>query len=171
MCGYPPFCNDNEMYLFEMIMKAQYVFEEEFWSDVSPDCKAIIAEMLLVDPVARYTTDQILKHRWITGADALPKINLSKSISMNLEKTVKRHDGPAARAATNPGRAHGAEAGCSAAPAHSAKRRSLTAASNVLLRPTMQPVAVGTGQENDGGSSSNLKDWMRDIPNDKRTLV
>ena len=39
-----------------------------------------------VDPVKRYNTQQVLAHPWIAGGASLPKVNLSKSISMNLKK-------------------------------------------------------------------------------------
>lgn len=100
MCGYPPFYHDNEMRLFEIIMQGSYKFDETYWGEVSAACKGMIRELLLVDPVARFTTSQILLHPWITGADSLPKVNLSKSISMNLKKTVKRDDSTTGHAAS-----------------------------------------------------------------------
>lgn len=104
MCGYPPFYHENELCLFEIIMQGDYSFDERFWSEVSGGCMAVIREMLVVDPVARYTTQQVLQHTWITGAATLPTVNLSKSISMNLKKTVLREDAgvPAKTAAPVP---------------------------------------------------------------------
>eukprot|EP00042_Codosiga_hollandica_P028233 m.146959 g.146959 ORF g.146959 m.146959 type:complete len:356 (-) comp52719_c0_seq2:108-1175(-) len=86
LCGYPPFYDENDAVLFEMIMKGKFDFDDRYWHEVSADAKDIIRRILVVNPTNRFTTQQILAHPWITGQDKLPRINLSKSISMNLKK-------------------------------------------------------------------------------------
>jgi hypothetical protein len=95
--------------LFDMIMKGKFEFDERYWSDKSAEAKDLIRRILVVKPDQRFTTQQvpactqlalfvlilscqscspfqILTHPWITGQESLPRVNLSKSISMNLKK-------------------------------------------------------------------------------------
>ncbi len=85
LCGYPPFYDESDAVLFEMIMKGKFEFDERYWKDISKEAKHLISCMLQVDPVKRYDTYQILQHPWITGKVELPNVNLSRSISMNLK--------------------------------------------------------------------------------------
>eukprot|EP00043_Microstomoeca_roanoka_P013660 m.134043 g.134043 ORF g.134043 m.134043 type:complete len:479 (-) comp15814_c1_seq1:495-1931(-) len=86
LCGYPPFYDESDAVLFELIMKGRFDFDERYWKDISKEAKHLISNMLVVDPVKRYDTYQVLEHPWITGKAHIPTVNLSKSISMNLKK-------------------------------------------------------------------------------------
>jgi len=86
LCGYPPFYDESDAVLFEMIMKGKFDFDARYWGDVSKEAKSLIRNMLIVDPARRLTTQQVLSHPWITGITDLPNVNLSKSISTNLKK-------------------------------------------------------------------------------------
>eukprot|EP00056_Hartaetosiga_gracilis_P001575 m.45873 g.45873 ORF g.45873 m.45873 type:complete len:433 (+) comp10699_c0_seq4:506-1804(+) len=87
LCGYPPFYDESDAVLFELIMKGKFSFDDRYWKHVSKEAKHLISMMLTVDPVKRYDTYQVLSHPWITGEANIPNVNLSKSISMNLKKT------------------------------------------------------------------------------------
>ncbi|EGD72143.1 CAMK/CAMK1 protein kinase [Salpingoeca rosetta] len=87
LCGYPPFYDESDAVLFELIMKGRFDFDERYWKDISKEAKHLISNMLVVDPIKRYDTCQVLQHPWITGKAHIPTVNLSKSISMNLKKT------------------------------------------------------------------------------------
>lgn len=91
LCGYPPFYDESDAVLFEIIMKGKFDFDERYWRDISKEAKSLIRNMLHVDPRKRLTTEQVLSHPWITGLEHLPNVNLSKSISKNLKKTFP-HD-------------------------------------------------------------------------------
>jgi len=67
LCGFPPFYNEKLQLLFEQIMKADYDFPEDYWSDISIDAKDFIRKLLVVDPKQRMTGKDALKHRWLTG--------------------------------------------------------------------------------------------------------
>lgn len=86
LCGYPPFYDESDAVLFEMIMKGKFEFDERYWGEISKDAKNLITNMLQVDPIKRYDTYQVLSHPWITGQAKMSTVNLSKSISMNLKK-------------------------------------------------------------------------------------
>lgn len=94
LCGYPPFYDESDAVLFELIMKGRFHFDERYWRDVSDSAKHLIRNMLQVDPVKRYNTYMVLQHPWITGEVEVPRLNLSKSISVNLKKTGLGHAGP-----------------------------------------------------------------------------
>jgi calcium/calmodulin-dependent protein kinase I len=85
LCGYPPFYDESDAALFELIMKGHFDFDERYWSDITHGVKKLISHILKVDPFQRLDTEQILAHPWITGKDSLPTVNLSKSISKNLK--------------------------------------------------------------------------------------
>lgn len=87
LCGYPPFYDESDALLFEIIMKGKFDFDERYWRDISKEAKSLIRNMLHVDPRKRLTTRQVLAHPFITGLEHLPNVNLSKSISTNLKKT------------------------------------------------------------------------------------
>ncbi|CAN0438285.1 unnamed protein product, partial [Ectocarpus sp. 8 AP-2014] len=70
--GYPPFHDDNQAstihctkQLFAKIKKGVYSFHDEYWSDISPEAKDLIAKMLTVDPNKRLTADQALEHPYL----------------------------------------------------------------------------------------------------------
>jgi len=86
LCGYPPFYDESDPKLFELILKGKFSFDERFWGGISASAKNLITNMLQVDPVKRYDTYQVLSHSWITGVADVPTVNLSKSISMNMKK-------------------------------------------------------------------------------------
>jgi len=67
LCGFPPFYNEKLQLLFEQIMKADYDFPEDYWSDISNDAKDFIRKLLVVDPKKRMSGKEALKHRWLTG--------------------------------------------------------------------------------------------------------
>lgn len=85
LCGYPPFYDESDAALFQLIMKGQFEFDERYWSDISTGVKKLISNILKVNPLERLDTQQILAHPWITGKDTLPTVNLSRSISRNLK--------------------------------------------------------------------------------------
>jgi len=67
LCGFPPFYNEKLQLLFEQIMRADYDFPEDYWSEVSNDAKDFIKKLLVVDPKKRMTGKEALKHPWLTG--------------------------------------------------------------------------------------------------------
>lgn len=87
LCGYPPFYDESDAVLFELIMKGRFDFDPRYWKDISSDAKDLIRNMLQVDPVKRYDTYQVLEHPWISGKTKHSTVNLSKSVSMNLKKS------------------------------------------------------------------------------------
>jgi len=78
LCGFPPFYNEKLQLLFEQIMRADYDFPEDYWSEVSNDAKDFIKKLLVVDPKKRMTGKEALKHPWLTGhAPSQPLVKVS----------------------------------------------------------------------------------------------
>ena len=86
LCGYPPFYADNDAALYQMILKGEFEFIEEYWGHISFEAMDLIEKMLHVDPVHRITTAQILAHPWISGEAKFSDVNLSRSVSLNLQQ-------------------------------------------------------------------------------------
>jgi len=67
LCGFSPFLSSTQTGLFEKIIKVEYEFPEPEWSNISPEAKDFIKHLLLRDPSQRFTAEQCLGHRWLTG--------------------------------------------------------------------------------------------------------
>ncbi|RHZ47379.1 serine/threonine-protein kinase [Aspergillus thermomutatus] len=79
LCGYSPFRSENLSDLIEECRAARIVFHERYWRDVSNDAKDFILSLLQPDPAKRPTSQDALKHPWLTGEsasdrDLLPEI-------------------------------------------------------------------------------------------------
>ncbi|KAJ5700896.1 Calcium/calmodulin-dependent/calcium-dependent protein kinase [Penicillium malachiteum] len=79
LCGYSPFRSENLTDLIEECRAGRIIFHERYWKDVSQDAKDFIMSMLQTDPHKRVTSEEALKHEWLTGEsasdrDLLPEI-------------------------------------------------------------------------------------------------
>eukprot|EP00732_Lithocolla_globosa_P005531 Lithocolla_globosa_v1_NODE_5785_length_1184_cov_15.126661.p1 type:complete len:331 gc:universal NODE_5785_length_1184_cov_15.126661:1140-148(-) len=70
LCGYPPFYDEDQATLFEMIIGGKYDFHKDYWSDISDSAKDLIKKLLTVDPRNRLTATGALAHPWISGGEA-----------------------------------------------------------------------------------------------------
>lgn len=79
LCGYSPFRSESLSDLIEECSTGRIIFHERYWRDVSKDAKDFILTMLQPDPSKRVTSEEALKHAWLTGEsasdrDLLPEI-------------------------------------------------------------------------------------------------
>lgn len=65
--GYPPFYSESEAKMFDLIRTGEYDFEDPVWDSVSPEAKALIGQLLVVDPEKRLTAEETKTHNWIIG--------------------------------------------------------------------------------------------------------
>ena len=65
LCGVPPFDDESEAVLYNLIAKGDYSLDDPVWAIVSDDAKDFIAKLLCVDPSRRLTADQALAHPWM----------------------------------------------------------------------------------------------------------
>lgn len=69
LCGFPPFYEENNQQLFELIKNGTYDFPSPYWDDISDLAKDLIRQLLVVNPAERLDADAILAHPWIKGED------------------------------------------------------------------------------------------------------
>jgi len=65
LCGSAPFYGSNEAQILDKVRACAYDFEPDAWGKVSEDSKDLIKHILVVDPQARHTAQNVLQHRWI----------------------------------------------------------------------------------------------------------
>lgn len=70
LCGYSPFRSENLNDLIEECKNGRVIFHERYWKDVSKDAKEFITLLLQPDPNKRPTSENALKHIWLTGKTA-----------------------------------------------------------------------------------------------------
>ncbi|KAI1407069.1 calcium/calmodulin-dependent protein kinase 1 [Hypoxylon sp. FL1857] len=70
LCGYSPFRSENLQDLIDECSNGKVVFHERYWRDVSGDAKDFIMHLLQPDPDDRWTSQQALKHPWLSGENA-----------------------------------------------------------------------------------------------------
>jgi calcium/calmodulin-dependent protein kinase I len=67
LSGTPPFYEEDNFALFEQIKACKYDFEVETWANVSDEGKDFISKILVADPKARITCQQMLEHPWMNA--------------------------------------------------------------------------------------------------------
>ncbi|KAH9505476.1 Serine/threonine-protein kinase dclk3 [Bulinus truncatus] len=67
LCGFPPFRSPdrNQTELFEYIKAGDYQFLSPYWDNTSRSAKDLISRLLIVDRKKRYSSVDVLSHRWI----------------------------------------------------------------------------------------------------------
>lgn len=73
LSGYSPFLDEPEM-----IIEGLYCpMDGEGWDNISEIAKDLIRKMLVVDPLKRLTTQQILSHEWLRGSAPENKLDMN----------------------------------------------------------------------------------------------
>jgi serine/threonine protein kinase len=62
--GYPPFSDESRGVQNQLIINCKYEFQEDTFGMVSQDTKDLIASLLVIDPQARFSASEALKHPW-----------------------------------------------------------------------------------------------------------
>ncbi|EFX02680.1 calcium calmodulin-dependent protein kinase [Grosmannia clavigera kw1407] len=70
LCGYSPFRSENLQDLIEECTAARVVFHDRYWKDVSDDAKDFIMGLLQPKPEDRWTSEEAMKHKWLSGENA-----------------------------------------------------------------------------------------------------
>lgn len=73
LCGFPPFYDDSNYVLFEIIKEGTYEFPSPYWDDVSKEATDLITKLLTVDPLKRATTTDVMNHPWMQSAEGKNK--------------------------------------------------------------------------------------------------
>lgn len=70
LSGYPPFSeNKTQVSLKDQITSGKYNFIPEVWAEVSEEALDLIKKLLIVEPKARFTTEEALRHPWLQDED------------------------------------------------------------------------------------------------------
>jgi len=67
LCGFPPFYGEDDDEAFDKTIAGDFDYPEPYWKNISSTAKDLINHLLVVDPAARYTTKEALKHPWIAA--------------------------------------------------------------------------------------------------------
>ncbi|KAF2467408.1 Ca/Cm-dependent protein kinase A [Lindgomyces ingoldianus] len=70
LCGYSPFRSENLADLIEECKNGRVIFHERYWKDVSKDAKEFITLLLQPDQNKRPSSEDALKHIWLSGKTA-----------------------------------------------------------------------------------------------------
>lgn len=69
LVGYPPFWDEDQYNLYSQIKNGAYDYPTPEWDTVTPEAKNLINRMLQVNPAARITATDALKHPWIMNRE------------------------------------------------------------------------------------------------------
>ncbi|SPN96944.1 probable CAMK-1 Ca2+/calmodulin-dependent kinase-1 [Cephalotrichum gorgonifer] len=70
LCGYSPFRSETLQDLIEECTTDKVVFHERYWKDVSSDAKDFILSLLQSNADKRASSEEALRHPWLTGDTA-----------------------------------------------------------------------------------------------------
>ena len=73
LSGTPPFYDEDNFQLFEIIKKGTYAFDAPAWKLISNEGKDLIKRLLVTDPDKRITVEELKSHPWINGDYKAPK--------------------------------------------------------------------------------------------------
>jgi serine/threonine protein kinase len=91
--AYHPFdpdgnCSDGQLWM--NICKGEFSFDDPAWHGISDLAKDLIKRLIVVDPLKRYGTEELLAHPWITQNVIVPRTPIAPAIDTNLLKFVER---------------------------------------------------------------------------------
>jgi serine/threonine protein kinase len=96
LTGCPPFWGTDTNELFGRIVSGVFPMDTPQMEGVSSSAKSLVRKMLVVDPAARYSAADVLRHSWITGD--LKKLEFKKlSTIVSITEYVERHKQSIAR--------------------------------------------------------------------------
>lgn len=65
LCGYPPFYAENDAEVMARVRSGNFEFKNADWKHISDDAKALIRNLLKMNPKERYTAEQSLNNVWV----------------------------------------------------------------------------------------------------------
>eukprot|EP00009_Paramoeba_aestuarina_P005960 CAMPEP_0201508350 /NCGR_PEP_ID=MMETSP0161_2-20130828/1746_1 /ASSEMBLY_ACC=CAM_ASM_000251 /TAXON_ID=180227 /ORGANISM="Neoparamoeba aestuarina, Strain SoJaBio B1-5/56/2" /LENGTH=362 /DNA_ID=CAMNT_0047902989 /DNA_START=98 /DNA_END=1186 /DNA_ORIENTATION=- len=67
LCGFPPFYGDDDDEVYDKICDGFFEYPSPYWDDISDDAKDLIDHLLVLDPAKRFSSEDVLNHRWIAN--------------------------------------------------------------------------------------------------------
>jgi len=72
LSGYLPFYADQKKQTYKLIVTGDYGgFDDPVWDGISRDAKDLVKKLLDINPKARITLDEVMKHPWIARAESV----------------------------------------------------------------------------------------------------
>lgn len=92
LCGYPPFNGNCDEVIFQKIQEGRFTFPKEEWSRVSLEAQDLVKRILVTDPNARPSAEEVLSHSWLRSASMHIDPTQQEAILTNLKsfKTVNQ---------------------------------------------------------------------------------
>uniref|UniRef100_A0A7S2Y4M6 Protein kinase domain-containing protein n=1 Tax=Entomoneis paludosa TaxID=265537 RepID=A0A7S2Y4M6_9STRA len=91
LVGYPPFASENQNVLFQKIRTADFTFREAEWSGISDEAKNLIKNLLVVDPLQRWTAKIALNCDWFKADEkAMEGTDLSGGAAKKIRERKRR---------------------------------------------------------------------------------
>ncbi|KAL4681897.1 hypothetical protein H8959_007374 [Pygathrix nigripes] len=108
LSGYPPFSEHRtQVSLKDQITSGKYNFIPEVWAEISEKALDLVKKLLVVDPKARFTTEEALRHPWLQDEDMKRKFqdllseeNESTALPQPSTSRKRPHEGEAEGAET-----------------------------------------------------------------------
>ena len=90
LAGYPPFFDNDLAKLYRSIVEVDLTFDDEYWSEISPEAMEFISHLLVANPDERPGATEALTHPWLRSfADAskgsLPLTGAAKRLQSFVE--------------------------------------------------------------------------------------
>lgn len=79
LSGCSPFSADEEDAILALVAQAKFEFHEAEWSHISDDAKNLISKLLVVEPTARLSMEQLLDHPWLKNAVAAARADVENA--------------------------------------------------------------------------------------------
>ncbi|KXS19508.1 Pkinase-domain-containing protein [Gonapodya prolifera JEL478] len=93
--GYQPFHSiDSQEDLFDRILRADFDFPDEWFGQVSDECKDFIKKLIHTNPRTRYTAAQCLEHSWFLRFVPPDYLSILSEINEAAERIKQGLDSP-----------------------------------------------------------------------------
>lgn len=95
LCGFPPFYDEKIDILTEKIARGEFTFLQPWWDEISDGAKNCVRRLLEVDPVKRYSIEDLLNDEWLNTFDSVREEQLIKkkrqARAMDQQRKSKNH--------------------------------------------------------------------------------
>ena len=89
LSGTPPFYEEDNFALFELIKACKYDFEADTWQNVSMEAKDFISKVLVANPKERLDCVGMLAHPWMTATLGNKNLGVSKDALQKYQSVRK----------------------------------------------------------------------------------
>ncbi|KAK4534673.1 hypothetical protein CDCA_CDCA02G0698 [Cyanidium caldarium] len=90
LSGKMPFYGRDDYEIMRRIVRCQYKFRDSEWAQISDEAKSLVRGLLQVDPEARLSADEALRHPWCTSTTQ-SVASLSSTAGLRAMQEAKRN--------------------------------------------------------------------------------